>query len=57
MPHQKRTSSGLTRADIITVHGDFIAVHRRIHDALAERMSCRYCGSSNELSTTPNLST
>ncbi|HET9216611.1 MAG TPA: radical SAM protein [Terriglobia bacterium] len=52
--YQKRTSSGLLVSDILTVHGDFIAVHPS-HQCRFGRsgLSCRYCGSSKELSDHP----
>jgi hypothetical protein len=52
--YQKRTSSGLLVSDILTVHGDFITVHPS-HQCRFGRsgLSCRYCGSSKELSDHP----
>ena len=52
--YQKRTSSGLFVSDILTVHGDYIAVHPS-HPCRFGRsgLSCRYCGSSKELSQHP----
>lgn len=52
--YQKKTSSGLLVSDILTVHGDFIAVHPS-HPCRFGRsgLSCRYCGSSRELSQHP----
>jgi hypothetical protein len=52
--YQKRTSSGLHVSDIITVHGDFIAVHPSHPCRFGQSgLSCRYCGSSKELSDHP----
>ena len=52
--YQKRTSSGLFVSDILTVHGDFIAVHPSHRCRFGESgLSCRYCGSSKELSDHP----
>ena len=52
--YQKKTSSGLLVADILTVHGDFIAVHPSHRCRFGESgLSCRYCGSSKELSEHP----
>jgi solute carrier family 13 (sodium-dependent dicarboxylate transporter), member 2/3/5 len=52
--YQKRTSSGLLVSDILTVHGDFIAVHPSHPCRFGESgLSCRYCGSSKELSDHP----
>ena len=52
--YQRRTSSGLLVSDILTVHGDLIAVHPS-HPCRFGRsgLSCRYCGSSKELSEHP----
>jgi solute carrier family 13 (sodium-dependent dicarboxylate transporter), member 2/3/5 len=52
--YQQKTSSGLLVSDILTVHGDFIAVHpsHACRFGLAG-LSCRYCGSSKELSQHP----
>jgi len=52
--YQKRTSSGLLVSDILTVHGDFIAVHPSHPCRFGQSgLSCRYCGSSRELSQHP----
>jgi hypothetical protein len=52
--YQKRTSSGLLVSDILTVHGDFIAVHPSHRCRFGQSgLSCRYCGSSKELSDHP----
>ena len=52
--YQKRTSSGLLVSDILTVHGDFIAVHPSHQCRFGQSgLSCRYCGSSKELSEHP----
>jgi len=52
--YQKRTSSGLLVSDILTVHGDFIAVHPSHRCRFGQSgLSCRYCGSSKELSNHP----
>jgi hypothetical protein len=52
--YQKRTTSGLLVSDILTVHGDYIAVHpsHRCRFGVSG-LSCRYCGSSKELSDHP----
>jgi len=52
--YQQRTSSGVLVSDIVTVHGDFIAVHPS-HPCRfgSSGLSCRYCGSSRELSQHP----
>jgi solute carrier family 13 (sodium-dependent dicarboxylate transporter), member 2/3/5 len=52
--YQKKTTSGLLVSDILTVHGDFIAVHpsHPCRFGLAG-LSCRYCGWSKELSQHP----
>jgi solute carrier family 13 (sodium-dependent dicarboxylate transporter), member 2/3/5 len=52
--YQKRTASGFAVADILTVHGDFIAVHPSHPCRFGQSgLSCRYCGSSKELSQHP----
>src|SRR4029453_10260696 len=52
--YQKQTSSGLLVSDILTVHGDFIAVHPSHPCRFGQSgLSCRYCGSSKELSDHP----
>ena len=52
--YQKSTSSGLLVSDILTVHGDFIAVHPSHACRFGQGgLSCRYCGSSKELSQHP----
>jgi hypothetical protein len=52
--YQKKTSSGVLVSDILTVHGDFIAVHPSHPCRFGESgLSCRYCGSSKELSQHP----
>lgn len=52
--YEKRTSSGLLVSDILTVHGDYIAVHPSHRCRFGESgLSCRYCGSSMELSDHP----
>lgn len=52
--YQEKTTSGLFVSDILTVHGDFIAVHpsHPCRFGLAG-LSCRYCGWSKELSQHP----
>lgn len=51
--HQK-TSSGVLVSDILTVHGDFIAVHPTHACRFGESgLSCRYCGSSRDISQHP----
>lgn len=52
--YHKKTSSGLLVSDILTVHGDFIAVHPSHRCRFGQSgLSCRYCGSSTELSQHP----
>lgn len=52
--YQKKTSTGLLVSDILTVHGDFIAVHPSHACRFGQSgLSCRYCGSSKELSQHP----
>jgi hypothetical protein len=52
--YQKKTSSGVQVSDILTVHGDYIAVHPSHKCRFgASGLSCRYCGSSKELSNHP----
>jgi len=52
--YEKRTSSGVLVSDILTVHGDYIAVHPSHRCRFGESgLSCRYCGSSMELSDHP----
>ncbi len=52
--YQKKTSSGLLVSDVLTVHGDFIAVHPSHSCRFGEAgLSCRYCGSSKEISQHP----
>jgi hypothetical protein len=52
--YQKQTSSGIMVSDILTVHGDFIAVHPSHACRFGQAgLSCRYCGSSRELSGHP----
>jgi len=52
--YQKHTSSGVLVSDILTVHGDYIAVHPSHRCRFGESgLSCRYCGSSKELSDHP----
>ena len=52
--YQKRTSSGVLVSDILTVHGDSISVHPSHRCRFGESgLSCRYCGSSMELSDHP----
>jgi hypothetical protein len=47
-------SSGLLVSDILTVHGPFIAVHPSKPCRFGQSgLSCRYCGSSKELSQHP----
>src|SRR5262245_50399329 len=54
--YQKRTSSGLLVSDILTVHGDFIAVHPSHPCRFGESgLSCRYCGSSRSEEHTSEL--
>jgi len=52
--YQRKTSSGVLVSDILTVHGDYVAVHPS-HPCRfgASGLSCRYCGSSKELSEHP----
>lgn len=50
----KRTSAGLLVSDILTVHGDYVAVHPSHPCRFGQSgLSCRYCGSSRELSDHP----
>jgi solute carrier family 13 (sodium-dependent dicarboxylate transporter), member 2/3/5 len=52
--YQKTTSSGVLVSDILTVHGDYLAVHPSHPCRFGESgLSCRYCGSSKELSDHP----
>jgi solute carrier family 13 (sodium-dependent dicarboxylate transporter), member 2/3/5 len=52
--YQKKTSGGVLVSDILTVHGDFIAVHPSHPCRFGQSgLSCRYCGSSKELSQHP----
>lgn len=52
--YEKRTSSGVLVSDILTVHGDYIAAHPSHRCRFGESgLSCRYCGSSMELSDHP----
>jgi hypothetical protein len=52
--YQRRTTSGVLISDILTVHGDFIAVHPSHPCRFGQSgLSCRYCGSSKELSDHP----
>jgi hypothetical protein len=52
--YQKKVSSGLLVSDILTVHGDVIAVHPSKPCRFGQSgLSCRYCGSSKELSEHP----
>src|SRR5437867_4079709 len=52
--YEKEISSGLLVSDILTVHGDFIAVHPSHPCRFGQSgLSCRYCGSSKELSQHP----
>jgi hypothetical protein len=52
--YQEKTSSGVLVSDILTVHGDFIAVHPSHPCRFGQSgLSCRYCGSSKELSQHP----
>ena len=54
MSYQKKISSGLHVSDILTVHGDTIAVHPSRPCRFGQSgLSCRYCGSSKELSQHP----
>ena len=54
MSYQKKISSGLHVSDILTVHGDTIAVHPSRPCWFGQSgLSCRYCGSSKELSQHP----
>jgi len=55
--YERETSSGLKVADILTVHGGYIAVHPKgpCRFGLAG-LSCRYCGSGRELSQHPPFS-
>lgn len=55
--YQMKTSSGVLVSDILTVHGGFIAVHPRGPCRFGlSGLSCRYCGSSRELSQHPPFS-
>jgi hypothetical protein len=55
--YQKKTSSGLLVSDILTVHGGFIAVHPSHPCRFGQSgLSCRYCGSTKELSQHPPFS-
>ena len=52
--YQKKTASGVFVSDILTVHGDYIAVHPSHPCRFGQSgLSCRYCGSSRELSEHP----
>jgi len=52
--YQQKTSSGVLVADILTVHGDFIAVHPTHACRFGQSgLSCRYCGSSRDVSQHP----
>ena len=52
--YQKKVSSGLLVSDILTVHGGVIAVHPSKPCRFGQSgLSCRYCGSSKELSQHP----
>lgn len=52
--YQRKTSSGLLVSDILTVHGGFIAVHPSHACRFGQSgLTCRYCGSSKELSQHP----
>ncbi len=53
----RKTSSGVFVGDILTVHGGFIAVHPRGPCRFGRSgLSCRYCGSTRELSGHPPFS-
>lgn len=53
----RKTSSGLMVSDILTVHGGFIAVHPKGPCRFGRSgLSCRYCGSTQELSSHPKFS-
>jgi sodium-dependent dicarboxylate transporter 2/3/5 len=55
--YEKKTSSGVLVSDILTVHGGFIAVHPRGPCRFGRSgLSCRYCGSTKELSKHPSFS-
>ena len=52
--YEKVTSSGLKVSDILMVHGGYIAVHPKGPCRFGlSGLSCRYCGSSRELSQHP----
>jgi hypothetical protein len=52
--YQQQTSSGVMVSDILTVHGDYLAVHPSHRCRFGNSgLSCRYCGSSKELSGHP----
>jgi hypothetical protein len=52
--YHRRTSSGMLVSDILTVHGDYVAVHPSHPCRFGQSgLSCRYCGSSRELSEHP----
>lgn len=52
--YQQKTSSGVLVSDILTVHGDFIAVHPTHACRFGQSgLSCRYCGSSRDVSQHP----
>jgi hypothetical protein len=52
--YQEKTSSGVLVSDILTVHGDFIAVHPTHACRFGQSgLSCRYCGSSRDVSQHP----
>lgn len=54
--YHHKTSSGVQVSDILTVHGDFIAVHPPHACRFGQAgLSCRYCGSSRDTSDHPRF--
>jgi hypothetical protein len=52
--YHQRTTAGVLVSDILTVHGDYVAVHPSHPCRFGQSgLSCRYCGSSRELSEHP----
>jgi len=52
--YQQKTSSRVSVSEILTVHGDFIAVHPSHACRFGQSgLSCRYCGSSQDISLHP----
>lgn len=55
--YSQKTSSGVLVGDMLTVHGGFIAIHPKGPCRFGlSGLSCRYCGSSKELSKHPPFS-